>query len=475
MIKKLRKSYRAWPLPVKASFWFILCNFAQKAVTMITTPVFTRIMPMEEYGNVSTFLSWQVLFDYILTLCLTSCAMQLYVRRQDKEYVLSSLCSLEFFVMGIWVILFLIFLKPISALLKMSKVLCICMVVTIWFNQSIQLWMGYKRYKYEYRASVIVTFLLTIISSFCGAFAVMFISPTAESRLIPVAITTTLIGGYLYIKIIFRNKVVFDKTIWITAFSFGIPFIFTNLSHFILASSDRIMINYICGSSDVAIYGIAYSVGTIISIFTSAINASFSPYSYQKIKQKEFDTLSKRTTQIVKLIAILMFFIMMFGREIILIFGGNRYSEASAIIIPICLGIYFNYIVTLFARIQEYLLKKGPLLLMALFCAILNIFLNFIFIRLYGYKAAAYTTFICYFIFCFVHYIVYRITMKKSFSNKQIYNIKNLVLVSAMLVLSGGLITIISHWLVVKYCIINILFALLLFNRRKIIELIKGI
>jgi hypothetical protein len=45
-------------------------------------------------------------------------------------------------------------------------------------------------------------------------------------------------------------------------------------------------INYMCGSRDVAIYSVSYSVGSLINLITGALNSSFAPYQYQQILEQ---------------------------------------------------------------------------------------------------------------------------------------------------------------------------------------------
>lgn len=462
-------------LPLRASFWFMVCTFAQKGISVITTPVFTRIMSQEEYGTVSIFLSWQTLLESILTLCVSSCAMQLFVRYESRKRVLSALCSLELAVTSFWVCVCICFLNQISTILGLSRCLCICMVLLIMTNQAIQLWMSYNRYIFEYRAPAIVTLLMTGGAGIIGAVCVICISPTAEGRIVPLTIITCIIGFVLYFRIIAENRVVFDVNIWKIAITFGIPFIFTNLSHFILASSDRLMIDKMCGSKDVAIYSVAYSVGSVISVFTSAVNASFSPYSYQKISEKRYADLSKRTTQVIAVVALMLMGIMLFSREIVLFFGGSRYIECVDIIFPICMGLYFNYVVQIFSRIQEYLLRKLVLMITCASCAVLNIILNYFFIGNFGYKAAAYTTFICYFLFCFIHYLVYRNTVRKEFGGIQIYNIKHLIVISGALFTVGVTVSILNYNILLKYVLVSAFVIGVCFKRKELINYISNI
>ena len=465
--------YSILPLPLKSSLWFMGCNFMQRGIMMITTPVFTRILSKEEYGVVSIFSSWQVVLEIVMPLCLNACALNLYVRYEDKEKVLSSLCGIEIVLTIFWLLNYLLFAEGISNTLNMSIVLGLCMILTVMANQIIYLWTGYKRYIYDYKWVTIVTVLLTGGSSFFGVVCVLFWSSTAEGRIVPLAIITSVISIILYCTIIKKNAAFYDKEIWMFAFSYGIPLIPHYISQFILQSSDKLMINYMCGPQDVAMYSIAYSVGSLINILITAINASFIPYQYQQIKNGNYKQLSLRANQIMLIVAVFLIGIMMFSNEIILIFGGEQYLDSQYIVVPICLGVFFNYLFQIFARVQEYYLHKFTLIIASTTCAFLNFVLNYIFIQIYGYQAAAYTTFVCYFLFCFLHYLCYKSVVRRNLNGNKIYDMKGIVLASVFIILSGIMIYFFNHLIWIKYSVITVAIINFFIFREKLVVFIK--
>lgn len=462
--------YNQLSLPLRATFWFVISNFAQRGVSMITTPIFARILPEEEYGIFGIFSSWTVIFEIVVSLYLGSCAMILYTRNDNKEDIISALSSLQLIIGLFWIVVYLIFSKQISSLLGMSNTLCLCMFLSVISSQMIYLWMGYKKFVYEYKGIILITVMITVLSSLLGIIVVSFISSTAEGRLIPSVVINVLAAMLIFFSVRKKSDAFFDKKIWIFALGFGIPLIPHAISQFILSTSDRLMINAMCGTRDVAMYSIANSVGSIISIFTSAINASFSPYQYQQIKNKNYKILSKRADQVMLLIAILLLWIMLFGHEIVLIFGGKRYEESGEIIIPICLGVYFAFLFQIFSRVQEYYLHKVTLVIASSACAILNLVLNYIFIPISGYQAAAYTTFFSYLIFCFFHCLFYKRALRIDLDGNKIYNIKNLSIISTSLIVSGFLIKAINQILLIKYILLFVIIAICFIKRRSLIK-----
>ncbi|MDT6583205.1 oligosaccharide flippase family protein, partial [Enterococcus faecium] len=57
---------------------------------MITTPIFTRVLSTEQYGLYSTYLSWESLLLMITSLSLFKAMMNLYVKYDNQEHILST-------------------------------------------------------------------------------------------------------------------------------------------------------------------------------------------------------------------------------------------------------------------------------------------------------------------------------------------------------------------------------------------------
>ena len=472
MLKKYIGMYKNLPLPLKATIWFTICQFLQKGISLLTTPFFTRLLSVGEYGRASTFASWESIFTVFITFSSGHAIMNLCVKHENRDAVLSGNIGFGIFTSMLWGVSMLAFLNPIMSFTNLSFGLIICLFLHCSFQSIIFNWTMRMQYDYKYRPIVIETFIYSAFASFGGLAAVVFVSKTAEAKIIPQVVSAVVIGCVLVIIIFKKERVFFFKEGWKFILSFCVPMLPHHLSGIILQSADKIMIDRYCNSGAVAIYSVAYSVGTLIMMATNAINSAFVPYQFQKIKNKEYVTLRKSTNYIIIFVAFCLCGIMLFGREIILIFGGSKYLESIELVIPICLGVFFNYLFQLFARVQEYYEQKHTIVIASVSCAILNVILNYIFINLFGYKAAAYTTFICYFMFCFLHYLFYRIACKK-FIGQQIYDIRSLLAISSALIAIGIVIYWINKLIVLKYILLIIALIMVILNGKQIISFIK--
>ena len=71
MIDKIKNFKNLSPV-AKASLALLFANLVLKGLSMISGPIFTRLMPADQYGIVSTFTSWQTMLTALITLNLGS-------------------------------------------------------------------------------------------------------------------------------------------------------------------------------------------------------------------------------------------------------------------------------------------------------------------------------------------------------------------------------------------------------------------
>lgn len=57
-IKKLQEKYKEIPIQAKLALWITICTLVQKGISVITVPIFTRMMDTVSYGKVSAYFSW---------------------------------------------------------------------------------------------------------------------------------------------------------------------------------------------------------------------------------------------------------------------------------------------------------------------------------------------------------------------------------------------------------------------------------
>ena len=92
MFQKVFLKYRELSPVAKAAVWFTFCSFFQQGISLLTTPIFTRILSEADYGLVAVYNSWLSLLTVFCTLNLSggvfNNGMIAYEKYRDK-YVAS--------------------------------------------------------------------------------------------------------------------------------------------------------------------------------------------------------------------------------------------------------------------------------------------------------------------------------------------------------------------------------------------------
>ncbi|MTV96675.1 oligosaccharide flippase family protein, partial [Streptococcus pneumoniae] len=109
-MKKILNKYYSLSNPVKASIWFTICNVLQKGISMITVPIFTRLLTTEQYGVYSVYQSWYSIIGVFATLNLYYGVFNngMVKYEKDKNAFTSSMQGLTTTVTAIFLVIYLI-------------------------------------------------------------------------------------------------------------------------------------------------------------------------------------------------------------------------------------------------------------------------------------------------------------------------------------------------------------------------------
>ncbi|MBQ2175250.1 MAG: polysaccharide biosynthesis C-terminal domain-containing protein [Alphaproteobacteria bacterium] len=100
---------------------------------------------------------------------------------------------------------------------------------------------------------------------------------------------------------------------------------------------------------------------------------------------------------------------------------------------------------------QFYFEKTQFLLISSISAALVNIGLNFVFIKMFGYVAAGYTTLVCYILYSLGHYIVSGIIIKKNIPGNRLFDKKIILLLSSSVIFVGICCNFIFDFWYIKY------------------------
>ena len=477
MIKKTLNKLAHIPIQVKASFWFLISAFLQRGISFITTPIFTRLLNTSEYGQYNIFNSWLGILLVIVSLNLSA---GVYARgvvkfSDDRKAFTSSIQGLTLVLTTVWMMVYLVFHVYLNRVLSLTTFQMLCMFVMILCSNIFGFWTMSQRVDFKYRSLVIVTLAMSVAKPVIGIILVKSATEKVTARIFGLALVEATVCSVLFTLQAIRGKKFFSLFYWQHALKFNIPLIPHYLSMTVLNSADRIMIGKIVNDSSAGIYGLAYSISQIMTLFNNALFQTIEPWLYKRINEKKIKDISKVAYPAFIGIGTVNLFLIVFAPEAVAIFAPPEYCDAIWIIPPVAMSVYFMFSYTFFAVFEFYYEKTKLIAAATSAGAVLNIILNYIFIKIFGYYAAGYTTLVCYMVYATFHMYFMRKICREQLNNEQPYSLRIYGGITVAFLLLGFIFMLSYNYVVARYSMLGLLIIVMLIFHKKIISIIKNV
>ena len=441
MINKIKNKWSNLPLAVKASTAYTISNIVQRSLSFITLPLFTRLLTTEQYGKAPLYASWGSLFAIFLTLNLAwgsfSTAMVKFEDKRD-EYI-SSVQGIFLLLSIIFVIVYIPFNDYWNKLFQLPTFFVMLLVFETIMQNTNLLWLGKKRYEFKYKSVIAFTLLTSVIAPILSFICIILSEEKGWAKILGHSLMTVSFGSIIFILNCIKGKRLFNRKFCKYALGFNIPLIPYYLSQMIFNQSDRIMISHYTGRSDAALYGVAYSLAMVLTFIINAINTSYTPWLYKKIKEGKQEENKTVSCAILFMIALLVLPVIWFAPEIIYIMAGSDYLSAVYVVPPVAISLLLLVLSGFATNILFYYEEKWQLVGASIGAAVLNIVLNAVFIPKYGFAVAGYTTFVSYIAFSGANFLAALYVLKKRKINESGLSIKWLVLILFGCIITGYL------------------------------------
>ena len=463
------------PIEAKASIAYLFGNILSKGMSILTLPLFVRMLTTAEIGVNSTYQAWYTIIYTVVSLSLCSgslsVAMMDYSKKRDQYesacLTLSSLSAALFFL--------LIFLlrDSLSEITTLDTELLIFIAINMLFCPALDFWYTRQRYEYKYKQSVAMSCSITILSTLFALICVYYCSThnfnsLGNVRVISQGVITLLFAVGVYLYIMLKGKSFVNIEIWKYAIILSTPLILHSLAKNLLDISDRIMISSLCGKSEAGVYGTIYSLATVITVIWSAINSAIIPSSFKFLNEKNYKELNAMYIPLLFAFGGVAVIVSLLAPEVLLVFTTKEYFDAVGLVPPIVAGVYFTALYTMYGNFLLYKKKTVHVMYATLLAAAINITLNYICIKLFGYYAAAYTTLVSFIVLAIFQGIMTKIVYKETIVNDIAFFALSTV-VSVLCLMSAFLYR--FFWL--RYIIVVGIIVLCIIKREMLYKVLK--
>lgn len=396
-------------------------TFFNMMLAFIATPIITRIVSPNDYGQYSLFTTYSSIAVMVLCLGMDQALVRFYYDEKSLNYKKNLLfnCLILPFLFSILVGIIILILINFS-------------VLKFQFNNSIIiLLVMYTFFQIVYRFSQLInrlefnTKLYSLLNVLTKGFYLIFALPMLliikRNNLFILALSITISALLCLIISILSNKNIwqfkgsslYQKDRMKVLLKYSYPYIFSMGITTLFQAIDKLSLNYFSTYENVGIYSSAIMIVNIFAIVQTAFNTIWAPSAMEHYANDKNDTsFYIKGNQIITLI---MFFIginIIFFKDILILFLGSEYRDA-AYILPFLIFNPIMYTISETTVNGINFKKKTKLhIVIALGACLTNIIGNIILIPKIGPKGAAISTGISYVVF---------FTLRTFLANKYFY------------------------------------------------------
>lgn len=461
---------------IKIGAIYTISNMIVRGMAFLTTPLFTRLMSQSDYGQFSGVSSWANIISIIVTLNLYSTINRAKYDYNDSiyEYIANMLFLGNVVTAILWFVVELN-INFWTDILGLNALYLRCIMLYCVVSPATQLLLCKFRMYGEYKKVISVTWFTLLVGTVSSLFLVYFLPDKLLGRVLGTYIVVAIASLPLYVFVYkkgfgIRIRSALNKDYYVYALKLALPLIPHELSGILLSSSDRIIINNLCGGTDVALYSLAYTISMILSVLLSSLNQAWVPWFYDRLSEKTEGKIKTISSVYIIFFGLMCFGLMLIGPDLVYVFGGSVYMPAEFVIPPVCVALMLQFCYTLLVNIEFYHKKTGTISIATFFATAINIGLNYLFIPQYGYIAAAYTTIAGYlFMFLFHWFVSSRLA-----SIRNIFNVRIILATVLSTVVAYGVSLILYQNNSARYSVLILYILLIVFIGLKNLNKIKS-
>lgn len=391
----------------------------------LSLSIYTRVFSPIEYGTYMLIASTVDLIGTLVYSWLNQANLR-YFSYYKKENKLEIFSSTSFFsliaMLGISSIILLIASKyPIfPQSIKGYFKFIICLLFSTGLFETL---MTILRADRSPNAISLLRSMSSAMYLIISLLLVFYFNVGISSVLVSYIVTNIILSFAIYLK--YKKSLIikmsfFSKEVSKQFADYGVPLVINGLFAWILSLSDRYMIEYFRGASEVGIYSAICQLANYpLSLISSMIIMAAYPIIIETWENKGNEIARKLISNITRYYLIIaipsILGIISLSSEFVL-FLGNAYSIGIIIIPWICVGSLASGICVYINKGLELKKKTRVLSWLVLIAGICNILMNLLLIPEYGYYGAAISTCLSYIIYfllsVYVSYNNFRISIR---------------------------------------------------------------
>lgn len=391
----------------KAGLYYTIGSFFNKGIAFFTVPIFTRLLSTADYGTASTYNSWVSMVSVCIGFTLYMAIRQAFIDYPKQIDEFNSTVTIFITMVSGMILLICLAVGTFTDIDVMLPMLCI---IQSYASALIEDYSMYLMMQYRYKVRTAFMVLPNLISVIIATLVIKFLVTDRMyfGKILPTAIITAVFGVIVIVSV-FRKSRKFNKSLLKYGLAISVPLIAHGVALTLLAQSDRTMITMLVGAEKTGVYSVVYNFSMIATALTTALSGIWQPWYLTRLKNHtdmDFEEINNMTQVYVMFMSVVMCGVILAAPEVLKFLASKPYWEGVSIIPPIVLANLVTFVYTFYVDVEHFHKKTKFIAFNTMVAAVSNVILNYIFIPICGYEAAAYTTIVSYAISLVLHYMI---------------------------------------------------------------------
>jgi O-antigen/teichoic acid export membrane protein len=385
------------------AIYYGLGNILNKSLGLFLIPVYARHIPIEQYGVLAILELTILLLLALLNLGITSGHERFfYLEKEKKEYsifLFNNVLGL-FLISVISLSIISLFSTSLSIFFWGNKeyaffILLVLVITFVEINNVIPL----QILQYDGKPLTYITtnFIRLLLSVAATIYFVISKNLGIEGILYGRLVGSGLTMIFQFFSVIVPRMIVkMDLSKVLMTMRYGFPLTVSLIGYLIFASSDRYMLNWLTDERQTGMYGFGYKISNMVMLLVQSIGIGYLPSVYKQEKQEDNKRFYRKMLFYYTFIMTYAILIFLFFYKILLwpLIHNKEYWN-GLLIVPIMSVAFLILGMNNFVNIGLTLKNKTRFYIIPTFiAALVNICLNFLFIKWFGFVGPAYSALI---------------------------------------------------------------------------------
>ncbi|MBP3684222.1 MAG: polysaccharide biosynthesis protein [Oscillospiraceae bacterium] len=401
----------------RVAFFNILSVVLLNGISLITAPLFSRILGDSGFGILKSYNIWVSVAAILFTLqtegTLVNARVE-YPEDAQRQYQ-SATMGLSMVVFLVCSTVVLLFIGPLSDLLLLEPVLILLLLLQAFGTYCVNFLS--TKYTYEFKAgrNMVISLVVTIVTLVLSLLLILPLPYESRyfGRILAISATYGAVGIPACFLILRQGKKLYHKAYWKFCIALAIPAVFHNLSDLLLSQSDLMMLRYMLGDGEAGRYGLAWQFGNFLFIIFGALNRTWCPFFFDEMKQGKREAMMDKTRNFLELFTVLACGFILLAPEVYHIYGPKEYWDSTMLIPLFVCSYYLNFLCTFPVNYEYYHKKTKVVAAVTISCSLVNVVLNYVLINAIGMAGAALATMLSHGLQLMLHHVYTRFILGK--------------------------------------------------------------